>query len=65
MAVSVLSDAAAESGIPALDMAANYAELAHIAMERANEKLAGLGVALTDFVVENISVVTEAEQAAA
>ena len=61
VAVSMLSDSVAESGIPALDLAANYTELAEQAMSRANEKLAGLGLALTGFVIENISVASESQ----
>ena len=61
--VSGLSDAIAESKIPALDLAANYDELAHFAMQAINQKIAGLGVQLATFVIENISLPEEVEKA--
>ena len=61
--VSCLSDAIAESKIPALDLAANYDELAHFAMQAINQKIAGLGVQLATFVIENISLPEEVEKA--
>lgn len=63
VAVSSLSDAIAESKIPALDIAANYDELAGYAMQQINPKLAGLGVQLTGFVIENVSLPEEVEKA--
>lgn len=62
-AVSTLSDAIAESKIPALDLAANYEELANYALQMINPKLASLGIALTSFVIENISLPEEVEKA--
>lgn len=61
--VSGLSDAIAESKIPALDLAANYDELANYAMQAINPKLAALGLTLCSFVVENISLPQEVETA--
>ena len=60
--VSGLSDAIAESKIPALDLAANYSELGEYVKQAMNPKLAALGLTLTDFVVENISLPEEVEK---
>ena len=54
--VSGLSDAIAQSKIPALDLAANYDELSNYALQAMNPKIAPLGVTLTSFVIENIYV---------
>ncbi len=61
--VSSLSDAIAESKIPALDIAANYDELANYALQAVNPKLVGLGVQLTAFTIENVSLPEEVEKA--
>ena len=61
--VSGLSDAIAESKIPALDLAANYDELSQYALAAINPKLAALGLALASFVIENISLPEEVEKA--
>lgn len=63
VSVSALSDAIAESKIPALDIAANYEELGTYAMAQINPKLAPLGVQLTGFVIENVSLPEEVEKA--
>ncbi|MBR3429148.1 MAG: SPFH domain-containing protein [Clostridia bacterium] len=60
--ISGLSDAIAESKIPALDLAANYDEIANFAMQSINPKLASLGLALSSFVIENISLPEEVEK---
>lgn len=60
--VSGLSDAIAESKIPALDLAANYEELGDIARRTMNPKLAALGLMLCDFIIENISLPEEVEK---
>jgi len=60
--VSGLSDAIAESKIPALDLAANYDELSNFALNVINPKVASLGIMLTSFVVENISLPEEVEK---
>ena len=60
--VSGLSDAIAESKIPALDLAANYEEIASFAMQSINPKLASLGLTLCSFVIENISLPEEVEK---
>ena len=61
--VSGLSDAIAESKIPALDLAANYEELSSFAMNAINPKLAALGLTLCSFVIENISLPENVEAA--
>ena len=61
--VSSLSDAIAESKIPALDLAANYDELGAYAIQNINPKLAALGVQLASFIIENISLPEEVEKA--
>ena len=61
--VSGLSDAIAESKIPALDLAANYDELANYAIQAINPKIAPLGLTLCSFVIENISLPQEVETA--
>lgn len=60
--VSGLSDALAESKIPALDLAANYDELSAYALRAINPKLAPLGLQLSSFVIENISLPEEVER---
>jgi len=62
MLVSGLSDAIAESKIPALDLAANYEELGTYAANAINPKMAALGLTLTAFVIENISLPEEVEK---
>ena len=60
--VSGLSDAIAESKIPALDLAANYDELSSFALAAINPKVQPLGLVLTAFVIENISLPEEVEK---
>ncbi len=60
--VSSLSDAIAESKIPALDLAANYDELGNLAMNALQPKAQAMGLELTSFVVENISLPEEVEK---
>lgn len=60
--VSNLSDAIAESKIPALDLAANYEELSNYAIQAINPKLAEFGLKLCSFVIENISLPEEVEK---
>ena len=63
LAVSALSDAIAESGIPALDLASKYDELSRRALETLAPRVAGLGLELCGFVIENISLPEEVEKA--
>jgi len=62
--VSVFSDALANTKIPVLDVATRYAELGQALLPAINPALAErYGVELTSFVVENVSVPPEVEQA--
>lgn len=61
--VSSLSDAIAQSKIPALDLAANYMELGQYALQTINPKLEALGLTLCEFVLENVSLPEEVEKA--
>lgn len=61
--VSGLSDAIAQSKIPALDLAANYDELGSYALQTLSPRLAPLGLKLTAFVIENISLPEEVQKA--
>ena len=61
--VSSLSDAIAQSKIPALDLAANYMELGQYAMQTINPKLEAMGLMLSEFVLENVSLPEEVEKA--
>ena len=61
--VSALSDILAQSKIPALDLAANYDELGQFAINSLQPRMAPLGLKLESFVVENISLPQEVEQA--
>ncbi|MBQ2952111.1 MAG: SPFH domain-containing protein [Clostridia bacterium] len=60
--VSGLSDAIAESKIPALDLAANYDELGNFGLNAINPRIQELGLQLTSFVIENISLPEEVEK---
>jgi excisionase family DNA binding protein len=62
--VSVFSDALANAKIPALDVAARYRELGEALLPLINPALgAKYGLEMTSFVVENVSVPPEVEQA--
>ncbi len=61
--VSGLSDAIAQSKIPALDLAANYDELSQYALQALAPRIENLGLKLESFVIENISLPQEVEQA--
>jgi excisionase family DNA binding protein len=62
--VSVFSDALAESKIPALDVASRYAELGEALLPLINPIIGDkYGLTMTSFVVENVSVPPEVEQA--
>ncbi len=60
--VSSLSDSIAESKIPALDLAANYDELGALALNALQPKAQAMGLELTSFVIENISLPEEVEK---
>lgn len=61
--VSGLSDALAQSKIPALDMAANYLELGQSVRETLSPRIEALGLELSGVVVENVSLPEEVEKA--
>jgi excisionase family DNA binding protein len=62
--VSVFSDALATSKIPALDVATRYSELGEALLPLINPALQRkFGIEMTSFIVENISVPPEVEQA--
>jgi excisionase family DNA binding protein len=62
--VSVFSEALAASKIPALDVAARYAELGAALLPLINPQTTSkYGLEVTSFVVENVSVPPEVEQA--
>ena len=61
--VSGLSDAIAQSKIPALDLAANYDELSQYALQALAPRIENLGLKLESFVIENVSLPQEVEQA--
>ena len=61
--ISGLSDAIAESKIPALDMAANYQELSAFVQKALNPQVETLGLTLTNFIIENISLPEDVEKA--
>ena len=60
---SGLSDAIAQSKIPALDLAANYDELSAYALQTLSPRIESLGLKLCSFVIENISLPEEVQKA--
>ena len=62
--VSVFSEALAESNVPVLDVATRYSELGESLMPLINAVMeAKYGIEFTSFVVENVSVPPEVEEA--
>lgn len=61
--VSRFVDAVASAKIPILDLAGNYERVSKIALERIAPELTKMGVSLTQFFVENISLPPEVEAA--
>src|SRR6266516_6107987 len=61
--VSAFSDSLAESKIAALDLASNYDELSKFSRDKLQDEFKSLGLELTKFVVENISLPQEVEAA--
>ena len=62
--VSVFSDALATSKIPALDVASRYGELGEALLPAINPQMSGkYGLEVTSFLLENVSVPPEVEQA--
>jgi membrane protease subunit (stomatin/prohibitin family) len=61
--VSRFSDAIGQAKIPVLEMAGNYEKIATVANSHIAPELANMGLALTAFYIENISLPPEVEQA--
>ena len=61
--VGGFSDSLAESKIAALDLASNYDELSKFTRDKLNDEFKTLGLELTKFVIENISLPQEVEAA--
>ena len=61
--VSGLTDAIAQSKIPALDLAANYTELSELAISELTPKIEKYGLAISELIIENISLPEEVEKA--
>jgi len=63
MIVSRFSDAAASSGIGAIDMAANLDELGKVSKEKISGEFGEMGISVPIFIVENISLPPNVEKA--
>jgi len=61
--VSRFSNAIASSGIPVLDLAANYDDLGKFAGVKIGEEMGEYGLSLTKLLVENVSLPPEVEKA--
>src|SRR5436190_2045588 len=61
--VSRFVDAIGQAKMPVLEMAGNYEKLGKVALERIAPDLESMGLMLTQFYVENISLPAEVEQA--
>ncbi|MEJ1238755.1 SPFH domain-containing protein [Chryseolinea sp. T2] len=61
--VTRFSDAVAESKIPVLDLAANYDELSKFISSKIDPEFGEYGLKITKFLVENVSLPQEVEQA--
>ncbi|WP_219834984.1 SPFH domain-containing protein [Paenibacillus sp. R14(2021)] len=62
MIVSGVSDLLAESAIPIIDLAMHYDELSSLGNTKLQSNFAAIGLALTGFVIENISLPEEVEK---
>jgi membrane protease subunit (stomatin/prohibitin family) len=60
--VSRIVDALGSARIPILDLAGNYEKLSAIAREKVAPEMQGMGLTITQFFVENISLPPEVEQ---
>jgi membrane protease subunit (stomatin/prohibitin family) len=61
--VSRFTDTVGSARMPILDLAGNYEKLSTLALERIQPELAKMGISLTQFFVENISLPPEVEAA--
>lgn len=60
--VSRFVDAMGQAKIPMLDLAGNYEKISQVARERIAPEMQGMGLTITQFYVENISLPPEVEQ---
>ncbi len=60
--IQLLTDAIGESKLSALDLAANYKEIAKIVEANSKEEFDPLGLKLSNFVIENLSLPDEVEK---
>ena len=60
--VSRIVDAMGQSKIPILDLAGNYEKLSEIAKQRIAPEMQSMGLTITQFLVENVSLPPEVEQ---
>lgn len=63
LTVSRFTDALAESGVATLDLATRYDELGGVLLEKLQPEFARYGIELTQFLIGNISLPPEVEQA--
>lgn len=61
--ITFFSDAIGEANIPVLDLAANYHELGALIRQPLDQQCQQYGLSLTTFLIENISLPPEVEQA--
>src|SRR5690606_10167648 len=62
--VSVFTEALAKAGVPALDVASRYSELGEALLPIINPAMSDkYGIEITSFILENVSVPPEVEQA--
>lgn len=62
MVISSISDYIAEAKIPALDLAMNYDELSKGTAQKLNVEFANLGLSVSSFYIENLSLPEEVEK---
>jgi len=62
MLIQAITDAIAESGISALDLAANYKEFSKTVLDTCKAEIGEYGLEVTKFVIENISLPEEVEK---
>lgn len=61
--LSGLTDLLGESKIPAMDLASNYDEIGAATLQKMNPEFEKLGLCLTNFIIENLSLPDEVEKA--
>lgn len=60
--IQILTDVIGESKLSALDLAANYKELSNAVVKRSTEEFSALGLKLSNFVIENMSLPDDVEK---